>query len=125
MPEQEAVAGVDLLGRHRRRRGVVEHARYEFAPPVEYLEEQAPVPFGGVNGLHQAEVGGEAHLPRLVARRLVEIDNRCVRRMRGIDGEVHRPVDPLVRSRLPERLPLRIRPACSNLQLRHSHDRLL
>ena len=103
--EQEAVARLDLLGRQGRRRGVIEHARHEFAPPIQHFKEQSPVPFGGVNGLHEAEVGGERRLPRIIPRRLVEIDDRRVRRVRGVNGEVDHPVDPLVAPASPNAVP--------------------
>jgi len=116
LAEQETVAGVNRCGRRSRRRGMVEHARHKFAPPVEDFKEQPSVRLRRVKRLHEAEIGGEAHLPRVVLRRRVEVHDQRICRVRGISGEVDRPINPLVCPRLPKRRSLRIWPACPNLQ---------
>ena len=65
-----------------------------------------PVSAGGVDGLQQVEVRVELDLAVLVAGSEREVDDHAIRRVLGIESEVHLPGELLVGTREPERAAL-------------------
>ena len=67
-------------------------------PRLSDLEEQPAVAARRIGRLEHAEVGREVDPALGVALGLVQVDDRLVRRVLGIDGEPDDAVDPLVRA---------------------------
>ncbi len=95
-PEQVAVAGVLQRLRVVAGRRVAKVLHRALVAAVAVVEEEPPVAAGRIGRLQDAEVGGELHQAVLIARRLVQIDDACLRRRIGIDGEARPPGQPLV-----------------------------
>ena len=114
LPACSAVDGSLLRG------ALLKRASARFVAAVVDVVEQRAVALGHVDGLEDVEVGGILDHAARVARRLVEIDDRGVERMRGIELAVEAADDLLVGADLAEGLPGRERLLPADLDPRHA-----
>ena len=93
---EEAVAGVRQRDRRVAVRRVVVELQRALVAAVAVVIEHAPVAALHLARLEDHEVGGEAHQPAVVDRRLVEIHDVPLRRGARIDGEMRAARQPLI-----------------------------
>ncbi len=96
--EQETVAGVGPTDRVVVPAGLVEHGKRAQIAAVADLVQETVIAAAEIGRPQQDEIGGEGDAPASVARRQLQVDDRGVARVLGIDREVQLSADPLIRA---------------------------
>jgi hypothetical protein len=128
-PHEESVARVDgrigIRSRSKRRaRGAIEVGDRHGVAAVDDVEDDAPVAPGAIDRQQDRHVRLELDTARMVARRERHVGDALVRRVLGVDREVERPLQLLVRADVAERRAAGERPPESYVEAGHRHRAL-